>query len=74
MKYFPELSRDQRNAECTVAAGYLDVPYFVTGHDAPFFWIFFILVPLALLWILGGVTLGTVRWIRRGFVRSSGKS
>ena len=34
------------------------------------FWIFFVAVPLALFWILGGVIFWTIRWIRRGFVGS----
>jgi hypothetical protein len=46
---------------------------FVTEHDAGFFWSF-ILLPLALCWILGGVIFWTVRWIRRGFTNAKYRS
>jgi beta-lactamase regulating signal transducer with metallopeptidase domain len=31
----------------------------------------FILGPVVILWIVGGIILATVRWVRRGFLRGS---
>src|SRR6516164_2697415 len=33
------------------------------------FWILGVAAPLAIFWILGGLTLWSARWIRRGFAR-----
>ena len=29
----------------------------------------FIVVPIALLWIVGGIVIGTIRWVSAGFRR-----
>jgi hypothetical protein len=51
-----ELS-DQFIKNCErITNDFITPSYFVTGHDAWALWIFFIALPLALFWILGGAT------------------
>jgi hypothetical protein len=66
---FSELSSDQILHKCNQLADFMSLSYFVSGTDVRFFWAF-ILISLALFWILGGVIFWTVRWIRRGFTNA----
>jgi hypothetical protein len=69
---FSELSSDQLWDKCNQLAGFLELSYFVSGgRDALLFWWTYVLMPLALLWIFGGVIFWTVRWIRRGFTKAT---
>jgi hypothetical protein len=61
-----DLSSEAIHARCQKTAFELTGPILLNEY----FWIFFVAVPLALSWILGGVIFWTIHWIRRGFVGS----
>jgi hypothetical protein len=68
IQYFPnpDLSSADIHAQCQKTAFELTPPILANEN----FWILFVAAPLALFWILGGVILWTVRWIRRGFTNA----
>jgi hypothetical protein len=67
-QYFPnpDLSSADIHARCQKTAFELTPPILANEN----FWILGVAAPLALFWILGGVILWTVRWIRRGFTNA----
>jgi hypothetical protein len=59
-KYAPELGFDQIWDKCNQQAGFMSLSDLVNAHDAWVLWLFFVLLPFVLFWILGGVTFWTV--------------
>ena len=66
-EYFPnpDLSSADIHARCQKTAFELTGPILANEN----FWILGVAAPLAIFWILGGLTLWSARWIRRGFAR-----
>ena len=73
--YLPDLTREEKHETCWSSSHIGAVTWKTLGDaliagnsDTVILWSM-MLGPIAVFWLVGSITLGTVRWIRRGFVR-----
>jgi hypothetical protein len=71
--YLPDLTREEKHDTCWSSSLIGTVNWKIVGSaliagnfDTAILWSM-MLLPIAIFWLIGSITLGTVRWIRRGF-------
>ena len=71
--YLPDLTREEKDDTCWSSSHIGTVNWKIVGSTliagnfgTAILWSM-MLGPIAIFWLIGSITLGTVRWIRRGF-------